>query len=360
MKSSTYWRNRGLQAKKKRLEDSAEYELAMKSRLKDLEKEVEKETLNYLQRYASENSTDLKQAAKDLSHSTNWSMTLDEFEAKARAGGYEKELNTEYYKSRIYRLQQLHDQMVEFGKKYGASEELRMRDSLIKVFNDTYLRQTYNKQVLDGKININFSHFNEKELENIVYHPWKGSDFSKRIWKNYTQVLPDALTDAMLRGTFLGYSSEKVVKILREQVSNVANNNLHRLVVTEMGHAAEEATYQFYKDSDIEKYQYLATLESRTCDQCAHLDEKIFKVSEKREGINYPLIHPYCRCTTVPYMDDLPNLETRWSRDRETGKGTFVKNQTFSEWATGKKQNRMPTFSKWKKLTGVVTLSLGL
>ena len=33
----------------------------------------------------------------------------------------------EYYKSRIFRLQQLHDQMVEFSKKYGMAEQLRMQ-----------------------------------------------------------------------------------------------------------------------------------------------------------------------------------------------------------------------------------------
>lgn len=99
-----------------------------------------------------------------------------------------------------------------------------------------------------------------------------------------------------------------------------------------MGHAAEEATAQFYKDSDIEQYQYLATLESHTCDQCAHLDERIFNVKDKREGINYPLIHPYCRCTTVPYDKDLPDIETRWSRDPETGKGIYVSGMSFNQW----------------------------
>lgn len=334
MKSSEYWKKRALFAKKKQLEASADYEAAMQSRLRDLEHDIEKEALGYLQRYANENNVGLKQAARVLGNinSTKWSMTLEEFERKAKAGGYEKELNAEYYKSRIFRLQQLHEQMVEFSKKYGMAEQLRMQKGMAKQYQNSYYLDAYNKYRATGQLDIKLNHFNEQQLENIVYRPWKGSDFSKRIWKEYTEVLPDELTDALLRGTLFGYSPSKVVRMIRDRFQKVSERDLHRLVITEMGHAAEEATAQFYKDSDIEQYQYLATLESHTCDQCAHLDERIFNVKDKREGINYPLIHPYCRCTTVPYDKDLPDIETRWSRDPKTGKGTYVGDMSFNKW----------------------------
>ena len=334
MKSSEYWKKRALFAKKKQLEASADYEAAMQSRLRNLEHDIEKEALGYLQRYANENHVGIKQAASVLGNinSTKWSMTLEEFERKAKAGGYEKELNAEYYKSRIFRLQQLHEQMVEFSKKYGMAEQLRMQKGLAKQYQNSYYLDAYNKYRATGQLDIKLNHFNEQQLENIVYRPWKGSDFSKRIWKEYTEVLPDELTDTLLRGTLFGYSPSKVVRMMRDRFQKVSERDLHRLVITEMGHAAEEATAQFYKDSDIEQYQYLATLESHTCDQCAHLDERIFNVKDKREGINYPLIHPYCRCTTVPYDKDLPDIETRWSRDPETGKGTYVSDMSFNQW----------------------------
>lgn len=335
MKSSEYWKKRALFAKKKQLEASADYEAAMQSRLRNLEHDIEKEALSYLQRYANENNVGLKQAASVLGNinSTKWSMTLEEFERKAKAGGYEKELNAEYYKSRIFRLQQLHEQMVEFSKKYGIAEQLRMQKGLAKQYQNSYYLDAYNKYRATGQLDIKLNHFNEQQLENIVYRPWKGSDFSKRIWKEYTEVLPDELTDALLRGTLFGYSPSKVVRMIRDRFQKVSERDLHRLVITEMGHAAEEATAQFYKDSGIEQYQYLATLESHTCDQCAHLDERIFNVKDKKEGINYPLIHPYCRCTTMGYMKDLPDITTRWSRDPITGKGRWVRNQPYAEWA---------------------------
>lgn len=222
--------------------------------------------------------------------------------------------------------------MVEFSKKYGMAEQLRMQKGLAKQYQNSYYLHAYDKYRATGQLDIKLNHFNEQQLENIVYSPWKGSDFSKRIWKEYTEILPDELTDTMLRATLFGYSPSKVVTMMRDRFKKVSDRDLHRLVITEMGHAAEEATAQFYKDSDIEQYQYLATLESHTCDQCAHLDERIFNVKDKREGINYPLIHPYCRCTTVPYDKDLPDIETRWSRDPKTGKGTYVGDMSFNKW----------------------------
>lgn len=361
MKSSEYWKKRALFAKKKQLEASADYEAAMQSRLRNLEHDIEKEALGYLQRYANENHVGLKQAASVLGNinSTKWSMTLEEFERKAKAGGYEKELNAEYYKSRIFRLQQLHEQIVEFSKKYGMAEQLRMQKGLAKQYQNSYYLDAYNKYRATGQLDIKLNHFNEQQLENIVYRPWKGSDFSKRIWKEYTEVLPDELTDALLRGTLFGYSPNKVVRMMRDRFQKVSERDLHRLVITEMGHAAEEATAQFYKDSGIEQYQYLATLESHTCDQCAHLDERIFNVKDKKEGINYPLIHPYCRCTTMGYMKDLPDITTRWSRDPETGKSVYVKDMNYSEWNKSVNQKRLG-YQDWKKVSGIKIIGLNM
>ena len=44
------------------------------------------------------------------------------------------------------------------------------------------------------------------------------------------------------------------------------------------------------------------------------------------------LIHPYCRCTTVPYIEGLPDSSERLARNPETGKGEYVENMTFDEW----------------------------
>ncbi|WP_297949675.1 minor capsid protein [uncultured Lactobacillus sp.] len=358
MNSQEYWRRRVLYAKQQELDSAADYEDAMRSRLKDLQNEISKEANVFVSRYAETNEISKEAATKILSSidSAKWSMTLEEFKAKAKTGGYEKELDSEYFKSRIARLQSLHDQLADFASKYADSETDRMAVALAKRYNDTYLLENYNKYLVVGGLDIDLAHFNEQQLKDIVYQPWQGSNFSKRIWKNYTKVMPDVLTDVLLRSTLMGYSWQRTQRMLEDRFVGIENKNLHRLIITEMGHAAEQATAKFYEDSRIDQYQYLATLESHTCDVCAHLDERIFSVKDKVIGLNYPLIHPYCRCTTCAYMKDLPNITSRWSRDSSTGKGKWVKDQPYSQWAR-KNGQRPYSFDEWKKLEGIKPLS---
>lgn len=341
MKANKYWRNRMLYAKQQEMKSATDYELAMRNRLKSLEADMEREAFGYITRYAQENNTSLQEAAKALNtiDSRHWKMTLAEFKAKAIKGGYKKELDTEYFRSRIARLQDLHTQLVTFAERHSASEVLRMQNALINEYSDSYLLDEYNRQRLQGHLVINIAHFNERQVENIVYRPWQGSNFSKRIWKNYTKVLPDYLTDAILRGTLLGQSYDEITREMRQRMSQFGENQVHRLVVTEMGHAQEVANFDFYKDSKIEQYQYMATLEAHTCDVCGHLDGQVFTLKEQKTGVNYPLIHPYCRCTTAPYDPELSDVETRWARGAD-GKGQIVNNMTFDQWKSAVLMNK--------------------
>lgn len=54
-------------------------------------------------------------------------------------------------------------------------------------------------------------------------------------------------------------------------------------------------------------------LGERTCKVCGGLDGKRFKLSEKQEGVNFPPVHPNCRCTTIGYDpdDDIAELENK-------------------------------------------------
>lgn len=343
MNSQEYWRKRILYTKRKQLDHERDYELAMRARLRALENEIIKEARHWVSKYANENHLGFKEAAKLLGQidTSRFDMTLKEFEEKARAGGFDKELNSAYYKSRIARLQKLQQQFIEFAGNYADKEEGIMAKALADQYQFTYDQDGYSKYLVTGGIDVDYTHFNEDQLRSIVYQPWQGSDFSKRIWNNYTNVLPEVLTNTMFKATALGYSHTRLEQELRSTFHNVESNNLHRLIVTEMGHITEQATADFYEDSNIEQYQYLATLETHTCEICAHLDERIFYVKDRKPGLNYPMIHPYCRCTTVPYMKDLPDIVSRWSRDDETGKGKFVNKMSFNQWVLHRSINKI-------------------
>lgn len=334
MTDLSYWDKRYLRIKAQELQNTADYESSLKSRLSSLEYELEQEMNAWYSKYADNHDIDPDMAKRLLKTvgSTNWTMTLEEFKRKAIKGGYTKELNSEYFKSRIARLQDLEEQLKEISSSFASDETDSLSNRLTDQFQETYMTTIFNTQVQQNKITGNFARFNEDQIKYIVNQPWHKEDFSKRVWKNYHDGLPNQLVDVMLRGTFMGYSPQHITKMFQQRFEGIRRRQIHRLVITEMGHIAEQATAKAYEESGIEEYQYMATLESHTCDVCGHLDGKIFKMSEKKEGINYPLIHPHCRCTTVPHIEGLPDVRERWMRDPETGKGKTIKNMSFDEW----------------------------
>ncbi|AYM03580.1 hypothetical protein D8911_11515 [Levilactobacillus brevis] len=347
-KASTekYWERRHLQVKAREIKNAEDYEKALQPELNGMYRELHAEMEKWYVKYANNQGMTRDEAVDDLAgvNSQNWGMTLERFERNAKKGRYPDRLDKEYYRSRVARLQDLEQQLRQVAQPYASRETDRMRNGLAKQFDDTYMRTNYNVQASKGAFTANFAHFNEAQLKMVVSNPWgkDGKDFSKRIWKNYQQDLPKMLRDSVLTSTLMGYGPRKASQLFHAKFRGFKKSNVHRLVTSEMGHIAEEAAAQGYEENEIERYEYMATLESHTCDTCGRLDGRKFKLAERKDGINYPLIHPYCRCTTVPYIDDLPDITERWSRDPETGKGKMVKDVKFDEWKKLVVQNTIP------------------
>ncbi|NLR08676.1 MULTISPECIES: minor capsid protein [Lactobacillaceae] len=337
-KASTekYWKRRHLQVKAKEIKNAEAYEKALQSELNGMYRELHAEMEKWYVKYANNQGMTKEEAVTGLAdvNSQNWGMTLERFERNAKRGRHTERLDEEYYRSRVARLQDLEQQLRQVAQPYASREADRMRDGLANQFEDTYMRTNYTVQASKGAFTANFAHFNEAQLRIAVSTPWgkDGKDFSKRIWKNYQQDLPKILKDSVLTSTLMGYSPQKASQLFHAKFQDFKKSNVHRLVTSEMGHIAEEAAAKGYEENEIEWYEYMATLESHTCDTCGRLDGQKIKLSERKDGINYPLIHPYCRCTTVPYLEDLPDITERWSRDPETGKGKMIKDVKFNEW----------------------------
>ena len=98
-----------------------------------------------------------------------------------------------------------------------------------------------------------------------------------------------------------------------------------RLIRTETNHFHGEADKAAYKAAGVDEYEYVATLDSRTCETCAALDGKHFKVKDAQAGVNYPPMHPNDRCTTVEYD---PDDALDWYN---SGK-PMPENMTYEEW----------------------------
>lgn len=336
MADLTYWQKRHLKTKQKALKNAEKYEADYLKRLNKAHREIEKEIKAWAKKYATEDGGMTQANANKLLRGMDkqdWNNTLAQWEHKARVGGYDNELNLEYYRSRVSRLQALQGQITDIMATHTAPEVGRMQQQLADTYKDTYYRTTYNTQAQQMAINGNFARFNDDQLTKIVSKPWAGSDFSKRLWGNMTTKLPNELTKTLSRGVLLGHGVERMVKDARVTLNNASRYDLHRLITTEFAHITEQATLDSYHDSGIERYEYMATLETHTCERCGALDSEVIDTNKQQAGVNYPPLHPNCRCTTAPWFEELEEMDTdRWARDPEKGKGEVVANMSYDEW----------------------------
>ena len=133
-------------------------------------------------------------------------------------------------------------------------------------------------------------------------------------------------------GIALGYSVDKMSRQVRDRM-DVNFSNAKRLIRTESNYILSEATQQLYKDVGLEKYQFLATLDFRTSEICQSLDGKVFEVNKRQIGLNCNPMHPNCRSTTIPYLEEYQDEDdTRLARDMDGKNYKVPANMDYKAW----------------------------
>ena len=83
----------------------------------------------------------------------------------------------------------------------------------------------------------------------------------------------------------------------------------------------------------MERYKIVASFDKDTCSLCADMDGKVFKMSDYQVGLTAPPFHPWCRCCTCPYFEDMDGMGERYARDAVTGERFKVPgNMTYDQW----------------------------
>lgn len=240
-------------------------------------------------------------------------------------------LNSPAYKARITRLEAL-KQQVYIQSKRIADVELRATTSqYIDTINESYYRNLYDIQK-GLQLGFDVTMISNKTIEEILKNPWSGKQFSERIWNN-TDVLAEKLIEIITLGFMSGKSVDKMAKELQDY-TEYGKFAATRLVRTETTYMANAAEMESYKECDVEKYIYVATLDSRTSAICQSLDRKVFKVKDGVPGKNMPPMHPFCRSTTRAYLgpDTLKGIKRR-ARDPETGKTYLIPgDMSYKQW----------------------------
>ena len=166
-------------------------------------------------------------------------------------------------------------------------------------------------------------------IKEILAFPWSGRSYSQNLWVNRTK-LKNAMIQELTQMIIQGKGVKETSKALSKKLDADYKNCL-RLIHTEHSYFMSEATAKAYEELEVEYYQYSSALDKRTCENCGALDGETFKLSDRKVGVNASPLHPMCRCTELPYVED--NISTRFARD-EKGKGIEVpSSMTYKEWA---------------------------
>ena len=103
------------------------------------------------------------------------------------------------------------------------------------------------------------------------------------------------------------------------------------MVLIESAYIHNQSKLTAFKDLNIKKYRFVATLDERTSEVCQAKDGKEFDIDKGEPGESLPPLHPRCRSTIVPVTDGkLP--ETRAQRRDERGKSVLGDNKDYKIW----------------------------
>lgn len=158
---------------------------------------------------------------------------------------------------------------------------------------------------------------------------------------NWSDAQIETVTGVIRQGYYQGDTTDQIVRALRGTKALRYNDGtmarLDRsnttLVRTAVQHCAQTARSAFYqRNTDIiVGVQWVSTLDSRTTATCRSLDGSQFPVDKGPR----PPLHPACRSTTIPVLDEafdvLDRGATRASKG-QSGGAQVPASQTYYEW----------------------------
>lgn len=329
--NGAYWRKRAIELAEKQKQEDDDLCLRFHREYERILHELDKEISIFYARYAANESVSMADARRLLRDAEleDFRMSLDEFRDKALAGGFDKELEEVYLRSRISRLQALQTQVELRMMELFSSQRDVLRDHLQERYTDTYYRTVYAVSQ-QADVASTFARIDPQTVEKILATPWAGSEFSSRIWADKDKLTRE-LMQTLSRGFVRGDSLDRMTKEFTQRMG-VSESRAATLIHTESAHMAAEAAEQGYRETGVQSYRFEAALDLKTCAVCGALDQREFPLAEHETGINYPPLHPRCRCTTVP-VTEFRIGSKRAARNPATGKTEYVeKKLTYEEW----------------------------
>lgn len=291
-KSKKYWEKRQVDLEKVSFEKGTEAYKEYRNNLIQSKKEIDDKIAKLYGKYQSATGLDRKETMRILKGSEfrEWRKSIGGYVNDLKkitdknSLEYKKlslELETLAHRSRISRLDSLKaDIKMELIRSADKNNKL-MTSTLTSVYGNNY------KSIIKDlgvKASIDFD-----RVKKTLSYDWSGKNYSKRIWNN-TDKLAETIKSEVVKGINQGINYKTMSKRIAKDF-DVNIKNAERLVRTEVSYIHNQATLDGYKDAGVKKYQFSATLDSRTSQTCASLNGEVFKTENVSVGVNYPPMH---------------------------------------------------------------------
>lgn len=321
--ATDYWIKREEQKLKAHLTDVTKTEKILHRNLKKASKHIEDEIYKLYSRYSKENRLSYAEANKLLTGPKykEWRMDLKDYvEEITKTDNKELllELNTLSAKSSITGLEEQLYQIQKILDKDYIFKHKEVKKLLKAGVKNSFTQTAYTIENLNG-FHTSFSMIRQKDIEDIINLPWSGKNYSNRLWANRTK-LKDKVQEQIVQATIQGKDLRQCIKDVSETME-ATREVTKRLINTEHAYACSQGDLKMYEEFGIDRYEYVATLDSKTSNICRGLDGKVYKRSEAISGVNFPPTHPHCRSTTVPADVETLGDETRIAKDI---KGNYI------------------------------------
>lgn len=258
---------------------------------------LDKEIASFYKRYGEKNIIEYRNLLLELPQQEK-KLLIEQVEKFAKQYPHLKHIVP--VRENIYKLNRLE----------GLQLSIVMQQFEIGAYNEENVRKHLEKLALRNVNSVadllgfgkNFYFENKEIIKNFVGVKWcEGKDFSMRIWQN-TEKLANYLTTDIAQGFARGESYEKLTTLLGKRFINVTKKDVYRVIYTEGTYVMAESSAKTL-EQEFEQYK-LSIVGEGTCSKCRGIAENTFNFAEREPGVNFPPIHPMCRCTFEIIVDD--------------------------------------------------------
>jgi SPP1 gp7 family putative phage head morphogenesis protein len=196
------------------------------------------------------------------------------------------------------------ENIYKLNRLEGLQASLRVQQLNIGVYESKQIEQhlkTVGAEVYE-EISRTLGHEYNPEIVKKFVDGLTITDTTENTVRNHAK-LADYLSSDIAQAFARGDSYKRIADSITNRFKRVSQNDLNRLVYTQGTLVYNEATAGVVEE-DFDEYEISTAGDSKVCDICRGLEYQSFRFKDRTVGVNFPPLHPWCRCSFTVVVTD--------------------------------------------------------